>query len=105
MKHQISETGIIDLIRNPFSIKSWIEQDHGLTSHRSDQLYKLLYKTVDDISVLPENEGKYVAYVAIRWGFAEISENQLSPTKIWNNRQEYDEHGRLIKKGSGKSGI
>jgi len=72
MKHHISETGIIDLIRNPFAINSWIEQGYGLTPHRSDQLFKILYLPVEDISALPRNEGKYVAYVGIRFGFAII---------------------------------
>ena len=80
MKH-ISTTGIIDLLRNPFAFKSWIDQGYGLTPYRSDQLSKILYLSVDDISALPRNKGKYVAFVAVRWGFAEISDNQLHPTK------------------------
>ena len=93
MKH-ISETGIIDLIRNPFAIKSWIEQGYGLTPHRCDQLSKILYLPVEDIKALPRNEGKYVAYVGIRFGFAIIDDGKLLPTKKWDNRHELDEYGQ-----------
>ena len=81
MKHSISEVGIIDLVRNPFAIKSWIAQGYGLTRHLVDQLFKILYLPLENIPTLPRNEGKYVAFVAVRWGFAEISDSQLCPTK------------------------
>jgi hypothetical protein len=96
MKHSISKAGIIDLIRNPFAINSWIDQGYGLTPRRSDQLSKLLYKSVDDISALPENEGKYVAFISIRWGFAVIEDGKLLPTKKWDNRQTLGEYGQPI---------
>lgn len=68
----MEQTGIIDLNKNPFAIKSWIDQGYGLTPQRGDLLSSILYKTLSDISVIPINEGKYVAFVAIRWGLAEI---------------------------------
>jgi len=94
MKHSISDTGIIDLLRNPFAFKSWIDQSYGLTPHRSDQLSKILYLPVADIKALPRNEGKYVAFVAVRWGFAIIGKGKLLPTKKWDNRRELDEYGQ-----------
>lgn len=90
----MNKTGIIDLIRNPFAIKSWIDQGYGLTPHRRDLLSNILHKTAEDISVLPSNEGKYVTFVAIRWGFAEIINGKLLPTKKWDNRQKYDDYGQ-----------
>lgn len=96
MKHSISDTGIIDLDRNPFTINSWIEQGYGLTPHRSDQLSKILYLPVEDISTLPRNEGKYVAFVSVRWGFAIIDDGKLLPAKKWDNRQKLDEYGQWI---------
>lgn len=90
----MEQTGIIDLNKNPFAIKSWIDQGYGLTPQRGDLLSSILYKTQLDISVLPRNEGKYVAFVAIRWGFAEIINGKLLPTKKWDNRQKYDNFGQ-----------
>jgi hypothetical protein len=90
----MNHLGIIDLNKNPFTNKSWIVQGFGLTPHRGDQLSNILYKKPSDISVLPRNEGKYVAFVAIRWGFAEIINDKLLPTKKWDNRQRYDEYGQ-----------
>ena len=90
----MNQSGIIDLNKNPFVVNDWINQGYGLTNQRSEQLTKILFKTVDEISELPRNEGKYVAFVAIRWGFAEIINGKLLPTKKWDNRQKYDEYGQ-----------
>lgn len=89
----MNQSGIIDLIRNPFVVNDWINQGYGLTKHRSEQLANILFKTVDEISELLRNEGKYVAFVAIRWGFAEIIIGKLLPTKKWDNRQKYVDYG------------
>ena len=96
MKHHTSETGVIDLIRNPFAGNNdWINQSYGLTSKRQEQLIELLGRDIEGISsIRPVNYGKYVAFVAIRWGFAEISERKLLPTKKWENRQKLDEFGQ-----------
>lgn len=88
------QSGNIDLNLNPFAIDSWIDQGYGLTDHRKGQLLNILYKSVAEISDLPRNEGKYVAFVAIRWGFAEIIDGKLKPTNKWDNRNSYDEYGQ-----------
>lgn len=88
------QSGNIDLDQNPFAVDSWINQGFGLTKHRTRQLAKILYNSVVAISELPRNEGKYVAFVAIRWGFAEIINGKLIPTKKWDNRQNYDDFGQ-----------
>lgn len=93
MYSYMSQSGNIDLIRNPFAVDSWINQSYGLTKHRASQLAQILLKSVEEISVLPRNEGKYVAFVAVRWGFAEIVNGNLMPTNKWENRQKYDEYG------------
>lgn len=92
----MNQDGIIDLINNPFATnKDWINQGYGLTSNRQEQLTKLLGCNIGDISrIRPINYGKYVAFVAIRWGFAEVSEKKLLPTKKWDNRQKYNEYGQ-----------
>jgi len=50
--------GIINIEKNPFSTKSWIEQSHGLTSHRGKQLNYLFGKTVEEINRIEINEGR-----------------------------------------------
>lgn len=90
----MNQNGIIDLNRNPFVVNDWINQGYGLTKHRSEQLAKILFKSVAEISKLPQNEGKYVAFVAIRWGFAEIIDGKLLPSQKWDNRQKLDVYGQ-----------
>lgn len=89
--------GIIEKEKNPFVIPSWIEQGYGLTykkkRNRQEDLPVLFNRTTDEINKMDRNEGKYLAFVAIRWGFAEIKDNKLVPTKIWENRFQYDEYG------------
>lgn len=87
------QSGNIDLDQDPFALDSWINQGYGLTKHRTKQLAQILFKSIEDISALPRNEGKYVAFVAIRWGFAEIINGKLIPTKKWDNRQNFDYFG------------
>lgn len=44
----------------------------------------------------PENDNRYVAFVAIRWGFACLLNEKLTPTGKWINRHFYDSHGHPI---------
>ena len=89
--------GIIETEKNPFVNLSWIEQGYGLTYKkkrcRQEDLPNLFDRSIDEINKMDQNEGKYLAFVAIRWGFAEIHDNKLIPTKIWKNRFQYDEYG------------
>ncbi len=91
------DNGIIDKVQNPFATPSWIKQGYGLTyrkkRNRQEDLPALFNKTPDEINEMNRNEGKYLAFVAIRWGFAEFIDNKLVPTEIWNNRAQYDEYG------------
>ena len=48
------------------------------------------------MSIKPVNYGKYVAFVAIRWGFAVITGETLSQTEKWTNRINYDSYGNPI---------
>lgn len=85
--------GIIDKEKNPFGTPSWIKQGYGLTyknkRNRQEDLPILFNKTVDEINKMSRNDGKYVAFVAIRWGFAKIINNKLVPTEIWKDRAKY----------------
>ena len=85
--------GIIDKTKNPFALKSWIKQDYGLTLKRQDQLGLLFGKTVDEILSINRNEGRYPAFVAIRWGFAVLNNNILEPTEKWINLELYSTNG------------
>jgi hypothetical protein len=92
------EEGIIDA-NNPFIQYSWIKQGYGFTIHRQKQISELFGK--DKSSILgtnPRNENSYVAFTAIRWGFAEVINGKLTPTEKWTNRFYFDGHGQPLKK-------
>jgi hypothetical protein len=83
---------------NPFIQDSWINQGYGFTIHRQEQISKLFGKhKLFILGTNPKNENCYVAFVSIRWGFANIKDNKLTPTEKWFNRYLYDGHGRLLK--------
>jgi len=73
-----SRKGIVDTDKNPFARKDWIKQGYSLTDHRRQQLRALFGKTVQEISQVGRNEGRYPAFVAIRWGFARIKDGKLA---------------------------
>lgn len=97
MKHTTDYNGIIDSDRNPFAINLWIEQSYSFTQRRQNQLPLLFGKDKKYIEALPLNDGKYVAFVAIRWGFACLLYRKLTPTEKWSNRDIYDGHGQPLK--------
>ena len=75
--------GIIDLERNPFALNSWVEQGYGFTPHRGRQFEKILGQAIKEIKSAKRNEGAYPAFVAIRWGYAEIISGKLMATSKW----------------------
>lgn len=98
MKHTIIDNGIIDLKRNPFAHESWVAQSFGFTTKRQGQIENLFGQSVENILMTqPDNDNRYVAFVAIRWGFACLLKNKLTYTENWNNRQLYDGYGRPLK--------
>jgi hypothetical protein len=98
MNQKTTDKGIIDSKRNQFIHESWVEQGYGFTPHRQGQIENLLGQKVENILMTqPENDNRYVAFVAIRWGFARIVDKKLTPTEKWNNRQLYDGHGKFLK--------
>jgi len=92
------EIGIIDKKQNPFYDAGWCGQNLPLTPHRKDQLRKLLGQSIERIGRIKPNEGKYVAFVAIRWGFAELIGGKLTETNKLLNEGIYDGRGKLIDK-------
>lgn len=99
MKITTIDKGIINLESNPFTHDSWIEQGLAFTPKRQDQIENLFGQTTESILMTqPENDNRYVSFVAIRWGFATITEGKLASTEKWKNRDIYDGHGRQLKR-------
>lgn len=93
-----TQDGIIDDEKNPFAIgqQAWKDEKTRLTRHRKGQLKDLFGKTVDGIKNMPSNDGKYPAFTGVRWGFAEVDENNiLRQTEIWRNQHTYDGYGQF----------
>ena len=97
MKHTIVDNGIIDLERNPFAHESWVAQSFGFTTKRQGQIENLFGQSVENILMTqPDNENRYVAFIAIRWGFASINNGKLVPSEKWVNRNLFDGHGQPL---------
>lgn len=95
----IIDKGIIDHNKNPFTRESWIQQGFGFTPKRQEQAEKIFGSSAKKILITKaENYNRYVAFVSIRWGFAKIVADRLTPTDKWQNRFLYDGHGQLLKK-------
>ncbi|MCJ7446874.1 MAG: hypothetical protein MUO72_04215 [Bacteroidales bacterium] len=89
--------GIIDSKNNPFRRDPWIDQGFSITPDRQKSLERLL--GIDHqkiIKLKPDNLNCYVAFVAIRWGFAIITNDLLLPTYKWNHRRHFDGFGQPI---------
>ena len=94
IKNSIANEGIIDSENNPFIRKSWVEQGLSLTPQRQEQLQELFGKSIENILMInPENDGRYVAFIAIRLGFASLINGHLNPTEKWSNLLDFDGHG------------
>jgi hypothetical protein len=101
MNINIDEIGIIDEVNNPFAINrnDWISQAFGLTVHRQTQLMPLLNKNAIEVfEHIPENEYRYPAFVAIRWGFAILSgegrKKIIIKTEKLDEYKSYDTRGK-----------
>jgi hypothetical protein len=79
-----NKTGILDRAKNPFWCKSWEDQGYGLTEGRRENLPSLFGNDEDSIrKKFSRNDGAYVAFIAIRWGFAKMSGEKLTATDKW----------------------
>jgi len=95
----MSKVGIIDSERNPFSRPRWISDGLSFTLKRQKQFDEagLFGRSVGSILSIPDiNKGRYLAFVAIAWGFAELKYGRLTATEKWGDRFNYDGFGRLI---------
>jgi hypothetical protein len=95
----MSRDGIVDSARNPFIFPSWISQGNPFTLHRQKQFENagLIGMSVENIQGIGKtNEGRYLAFVAIAWGFAKLVNDRLTATEKWLNRFNYDGYGHRI---------
>jgi hypothetical protein len=98
MKHNTIDKGIINLTDNPFVHESWVQQNYGFTEKRQSQIENLFDESIENILMnQPDNVNRYVAFAAIRWGFAIVKDGELTPTEKWTNRFHYDGHGQPLK--------
>lgn len=92
-----ASSGVIGSERNPFATPSWGAQGQSLsTAHRQGRLERLFGKSLGEIRSFDPNEGQYPAFLGIRWGFARLEGDRLSPTDKWENRPAYDGFGEEI---------
>jgi len=90
-----TDKGITLEKENPFRRDSWIKQGYPFTIKRQQQFEKLINQTAENIlHKKPENENRYVAFVAIRWGFAKIEKERIKTTKKWSMRGNYNGYGQ-----------
>ncbi|MDP3644342.1 MAG: hypothetical protein Q8S54_14280 [Bacteroidota bacterium] len=101
MNINIDKIGIIDEVNNPFGVNKndWIRQAFGLTKHRRTQLMPLLNKNTDEVfDHIPENDSRYPAFVAVRWGFAILSgegrKKIIIKTEKLDDYKSYDTRGK-----------
>ena len=74
--------GIIDEESNPFTCELWVNQNYRMTAYRKQQLSNLIGLTINEIRTLSINEGAYVAFIAIRWGYARLENRILVLTDL-----------------------
>lgn len=98
MKPNIDEIGIIDEVNNPFgrNKNDWIKKARGFTEHRRTQLMPLLNRNANEVlDHKPENESRYPAFVAVRWGFAKLSsDNKLISKRKLDDYELYNSRGQ-----------
>ena len=93
-----STKGITDWNNNPFgeNYESWFEQNCSFTDHRRKQLQKFLNLSKSEILKLDKNEGRYVAFISIRWGYTKLTNNILVKTDKLDNYKTYNLCGEKI---------
>lgn len=84
----INENGVIGKDENPFSCETWIEKGYELTEGRRKLLPALFGKDERTIRLkYSVNDGTYLAFIAIRWGYAKMDGGILTATEKWLKEQ------------------
>lgn len=85
----ITDIGVIENDKNPFSCQPWIEQSLEFTEEISRFLPPLLGKDERTIrNRFSMHDGTKIAFVAIRWGYAQWTDGKLIATGKWNKERE-----------------
>ena len=78
------DIGIIEKDKNPFTCQPWIEQGLEFTESIRRFLPPLLGKDERTIrNKFSMHDGTKVAFVAIRWGYAQWVDDKLEATEKW----------------------
>jgi hypothetical protein len=84
-----SNSGVIEKDRNPFSCDPWIEQGHEFTEDRRKLLPALFGKDERAIRTkFSVYDGTYLAFIAIRWGYAQWVDGKIESTEKWISEQQ-----------------
>lgn len=82
----MSENGVIDKERNPFTCQPWIEQNLDFSENVRRFLPPLLGKDERIIrNRFSMHDGTKIAFIAIRWGYAQWVDGKLEATEKWLN--------------------
>lgn len=80
----MDENGVIGKDQNPFSCETWIEKRYELTEGRRKLLPALFGKDERGIRLkFAVNDGTYLAFIAIRWGYAKMVDGIFTATEKW----------------------
>jgi hypothetical protein len=79
-----TDPGIIEKEKNPFACQPWIEQGQEFSDITRRFLPPLLGKDEREIRMkFSMHDGTKIAFVAIRWGYAQWVDNRLEATEKW----------------------
>ena len=77
-------SGVIEKDKNPFACETWIARGQELTEARYKFLPALIGKDERTIRLkFSVNDGTYIAFLAIRWGYADWIDGKLQATEKW----------------------
>ncbi|MFA6126141.1 MAG: hypothetical protein WC699_02455 [Bacteroidales bacterium] len=75
---------------NPFYRPSWDEEGRGLSAMKMRKLPGLFNKDVASIKAIGSNNGSYIAFIAIKEGYARLDGNILVATENWTGLSNHD---------------
>jgi hypothetical protein len=84
-----TKIGVIEKEKNPFSCEPWIEKGDEFTEVRRKLLPALFGKDERSIRTrFSVFDGTSLAFIAIRWGYAQWVDGKIVPTEKWMNEQQ-----------------